>query len=222
MVDRFWEEAERYEVLPIMDDAGNLAGTGRLFAGHSTPGTPKNRDEFTYLPPTPRVPPDAGPALGSRNWTMRFDVERPDGEEAGVLLAVGTVNNGLVAYVDQRGHLVYDHNAYGNHTVLRSPSPVPTGRSVLEVHQDRVRQGPGRVRLVVDGTQVGEESIPEIPTMISPVGLDVGRNPTGVSSDYEPPFAFQGRIHRVDIATRRAFRKEDEAAIELAAAERME
>jgi len=222
MVDRFWEEAERYDVLPIMDDAGNLAGTGRLFAGHSTPGTPRNRDEFTYLPPTPRVPPDAGPALGSRNWTMRFDVERPDGEEAGVLLAVGTVNNGLVAYVDQRGHLVYDHNAYGNHTVLRSPSPVPTGRSVLEVHQDRVRQGPGRVRLVVDGTRVGEESIPEIPTMISPVGLDVGRNPTGVSSDYEPPFAFQGRIHRVDIATRRAFRKEDEAAIELAAAERMQ
>ena len=39
MVDRFWEEAERYDVLPIMDDAGNLAGTGRLFAGHSTPVT---------------------------------------------------------------------------------------------------------------------------------------------------------------------------------------
>ena len=85
-----------------------------------------------------------------------------------------------------------------------------------------MRQGPGRARLLVDGTLVGEESIPEIPTMISPVGLDVGRNPTGVSPDYEPPFAFRGRIHRVDIATRRAFRKEDEAAIELAAAERMQ
>ena len=35
--------------------------------------------------------------------------------------------------------------------------------------------------------------------MISPVGIDIGRNPTGVSDDYEAPFAFTGRIVRVAI-----------------------
>jgi hypothetical protein len=64
--------------------------------------------------------------------------------------------------------------------------------------------------------------IPEIPTMISPVGMDLGRNPTGVAGDYEAPFEFAGRLIRVDVATSRAFRDDEEAAIELAAAEQMQ
>ena len=216
MIDLFWSEAERYGVLPIMDRTGNL------FAGHVTPGTPRNRDRFVYLPPTPRVPPDAAPALGSRNWEMRFEVERPTGSEGGVLLAFGTVNNGLVAFIDGGGHLVYDHNAYSNHTVVRSPQPVPAGLCVLEIHQERVRRGPGRARLYIDGVPSGAVMIPEIPTMISPVGMDLGRNPTGVAGDYEAPFEFAGRLIRVDVATSRAFRDDEEAAIELAAAEQMQ
>ena len=224
LVDLFWEEADRYGVLPIMDGGGDLsgrAGSG-LFAGHTTAGTPRNRDDFVYLPPTPRIPPDAAPALGSRNWEARFHVDRPGGDEAGVLMAFGTVNNGLVAYVDDDGHLVYDHNAYADHTVVRSPEPVPAGSSVLGVEQQRVKRGPGRARLLVDGQVVAEAAIPVVPVMVSPIGLDIGRNPTGVSTDYRPPFEFAGRIGRVELETTRAFRPDEEDAIELAAAERMQ
>ncbi|MBJ30909.1 MAG: arylsulfatase [Acidimicrobiaceae bacterium] len=224
MVEMFWEEADDYGVLPIMDRAGNLSGpTGSgLFSGHATAGTPRNRDTFVYLPPTPRVPPDASPALGSRNWEATFHVERPAGDESGVLMAFGTVNNGLVAYVDDAGHLVYDHNAYAGHTVVRSPAPVPIGSSVLAVEQQRVKRGPGRARLLVDGDVVAEVAIPVVPVMISPIGLDLGRNPTGVSDAYVAPYEFSGRIARVEVDTTPAFRPDEEEAIEVAAAERMQ
>jgi arylsulfatase len=212
MIDLFWSEAERYGVLPIMDRTGNL------FAGHGTPGTPAYRDLFTYHPPVPRMPPEAAPPLGSRNWVMRFEVDRPRGDEAGVLLAFGTFNNGLVVYVDPEGHLVYDHNAFTTHTVLRSEGSVPAGRSILEVQQQRVRRGPGRAWLLVDGVPAAEADIPLIPTMISPVGMDLGRNPTGISTAYEAPFAFTGTLSLVTIRTTRSFHPDEEAAFEVEAA----
>ena len=187
-----------------------------LFAGHATAGTPRARDTYVYLPPTQRVPMDSAPALGARNWTMCFEVDRPTGDEAGALLGFGTVNNGLVVHIDGNGHLIYDHNAYSTHTVVRSPEPLPAGASVLEVQQERVRRGPARTRLLIDGEQVAEAIIPLVPVMVS----SIGRNPTGVGGSYEAPFA--GRLDRVEVATTRAFRLDEEAAIELAAAAEMQ
>ena len=216
LIGVFWEEAERYGVLPIMDKPGNL------FAGHPTAGTPPGRERYVYRPPLPRIPPDAGPPLGSRNWQAAFHLDRPADGGHGVLLAMGTVNNGLVAYIDDAGHLVYDHNAFSDHSIVRSRLPVPHGPSVVEVHQERVRRGPGRARLIIDGVLVGEMAIPLIPTMVSPVGIDIGRNPTGVSAAYPAPFAFTGSIDRVEIDTARAFSADEEIALEILAAERMQ
>ena len=209
MIALFWEEAERNGVLPI--DSGAMHG---LFAGHPTPGTPRSRDRFVYRPPLDRVPSDASPAFGSRSWQLRADVERPAGTEDGVLLATGTINNGLVVYVAD-GHLVYDHNYFTAHTVVRSEAPVPAGRSTLSVDFDRVRRGPAKVRLLVNGEAVGEGTVPEVSVMISSIGMDVGRNPSGVSDAYEPPFAFGGTIHELTIATDRAIPADDERAAEI-------
>jgi arylsulfatase A-like enzyme len=87
LIETFWVEAGRYGVLPIEDRKG------ALFGGHPTPGTPAARHTFTYYPPIDRIPPDAAPALGTRSWTMTFELERAAGD-VGVLLAYGTVNNG--------------------------------------------------------------------------------------------------------------------------------
>ena len=54
--------------------------------------------------------------------------------------------------------------------------------------------------------------------MISSVGMDIGRNPTGISDDYDPPFEFTGTIHRVVIDTVRALPPHAEQAQEIAAA----
>lgn len=128
LLELFWIDAGRYGVLPIEEDRANL------FAGHFTPGTPSARHLYTYYPPIDRIPPDGAPALGNRTWTMTFELHRTVGD-AGALLSYGTINNGLVVYVDVDGHLVYDHNAFTNHTVIRSPGPLPSGTVEAVVRQ---------------------------------------------------------------------------------------
>lgn len=209
MVQLFWSEAERHGVLPIE----TRQNTG-LFAGRPVPGTPRARDRFVYFPPLVRVPTDSAPAFGARSWQLRATVEgRPDPAE-GVLIAVGTINNGLAIYLKD-GHLVYDHNAFTTHTVIRSTKPVPAGAVVLGVDQDRVSRGPARIRLLIDDDVVGEGVVANVPVMISSIGMDIGANPTGVTDAYETPFEFTGHIRRIEIETERAMRPEDEAAIEI-------
>ena len=40
--------------------------------------------------------------------------------------------------------------------------------------------------------------------MISSTALHLGRNPSGISPDFEGPFDFTGELHRVEIDVRRA------------------
>ena len=148
---------------------------------------------------------------------MRFDVERTT-HDVGALISYGTVNNGLVVYIDHHGHLVYDHNCFTKHTVVRSADPVPAGVVELGVNQHRVKGGPAKAEVLVNGKIVGEHIIPVVPSMISPVGIDIGRNLSGVSDAYEPPFTFTGRIAMVVIDTMPGMSPKDEFALTMAAA----
>lgn len=209
MIELFWSEAERFGVLPI-ETAQN---TG-LFAGRPMPGTPRARDRFVYFPPLDRIPIDSAPPFGARSWRLRASIDGDGPRYEGVLVAVGTVNNGLSIYV-QDDLLVYDHNAFTTHTVIRSTRPVPEGPVTLGVEQQRVSRGPSRIRLWIDDDLVGEGFVATMPVMISSVGMDIGTNPTGVSEAYVAPFAFNGRIRRLDVTTERALRPEDELALEI-------
>lgn len=84
--------------------------------------------------------------MGARSWQLRAEIDRGAEGADGVLLAVGTVNNWLVVYIDD-GHLVYDNNNFTNHTVLRSPDRLRTGRLIVGVDQQRVKRGPAATRL---------------------------------------------------------------------------
>ena len=80
---------------------------------------------------------------------------------------------------------------------------------------DRVRRGPARVRLWFGEDLVGEGVVPDVSTMISSIGMDIGRNPAGVSDAYEPPFEFAGRIEELRIDTIKALSDEEEEAAEI-------
>ncbi len=208
MVDLFWEEAERYGVLPI--DSGEARG---LFAGHPMVGTPRARDTFTYRPPLDRIPIDGAPALGTRSWQLRAPVNRSEETQGGVILALGTINNGLSAYV-QDNRLVYEHNYFRTVTKVVS-DPLPNGDVTLGVDFDRVRRGPARVKLLAGDDVIGEGIVPKVSTMISSTGLDIGLSTAGVSDAFAAPFEFEGQIREVEITTRRAVSAEDELAAEI-------
>ncbi|MDA2945696.1 MAG: arylsulfatase [Actinomycetota bacterium] len=212
MVELFWIEAGRYGVLPIQER------DSRLFGGHKGAGNPAGRDRFLYHPPIARIPADAAPALGSRTWHLRALLDRSDARASGAILSMGTSNNGLALYLDGDGHLVYDHNAFGHHTVLRSSDSVPAGQVTVELRQERVRGGPAMARIAINERQVSEAVIPLVPAMISSIGLDIGRSLTGACRELRAPAEFDGRIIRVEIDTERAMNPDDEAALAWATA----
>jgi arylsulfatase len=212
MIDLFWSEAERYGVLPI--DGRQITG---LFAGHRTAGTPRDRDTFVFHPPIDRIPMDAAPSLGARSWALRADIDRAHRTQGGVILAVGTINNGMTVYIKEN-RLVFDHNYFSDHTTVRSETQLAEGRVTLGVDLERVRRGPARVRLLLDDRQIGEGVIPQMSVMISSVGMDIGRNPSGVVDDYVAPFEFVGDLRRVEIAMTPAMPASEEIAAEIVAA----
>ena len=212
LIELFWAEAERNDVLPI--DAGMPRA---MFAGRPVPGTPRARDRFVYYPPIYRIDADSAPAFGARSWLVTAELERSTTTGDGVILAVGTVNNGLVVYV-QGGHLVYEHNNFTTRSIVRSPMPLPEGHSVVGIEQTRVKRGPAATRLLVDGQEVARGTVAEVSVMISSMGMTIGSNLSGISDSYQAPFVFGGTIKRLEVQTERSLSPEDEQAAEIRAA----
>ncbi len=73
-------------------------------------------------------------------------------------------------------------------------------------------------RIAIDERQVGETMIPLVPTMISTIGLDIGRCLAGACRDLPSPAEFDGQNIRVEIDTERAMSPDDEAAVAWTAA----
>ncbi|MCD9622433.1 arylsulfatase [Rhabdothermincola salaria] len=193
MVDRWWIEAAEHGVLPLDDRTVELFGI--TFAEH-TPHPPSRR--YTYRPPMTTLPAQVAAAIAGRSWDLAATVERSSRQD-GVLYALGNGNAGLSLFVEG-DQLVFDYNAFGEHTVVESTDRVPVGRSVLGVRFRRTGSE-GEVTLVVDGHDCGTGRVPFVMRIVSSVGASVGHDQRlAVSDRHDGPFPFAGTLHRVDIA----------------------
>jgi arylsulfatase len=192
LVDRWWVEAETHGVLPLDDRMIELFGT--RFGDH----TPHRTDRrYVYRPPMSPIPGQVSAAVGGRSWDLTAQVDRAPGQ-GGVIYALGNGNAGLVLFV-QDDRLVFDYNAFGDHTVVESDRDVPQGAARLGVRFRRVGDG-GSATLVVDGDVVAQEEIPFAMRVISSVGSSVGvDHGLAVSDRYDGPFPFEGTLRSVEI-----------------------
>ena len=143
------------------------------------------------------LPAHTAPALGGPSRDMAATIERAVGQ-AGVLYATGTENSGFSLFVDDE-HLVFDYNCFGDHHVVRSDRPVPSGASVVGVRVRRTGRG-GVATVVVDGVECGSVELPFVMHVISSIGPSVGYDHgSQVSPAYTGPNPFQGHLERVDI-----------------------
>lgn len=72
----------------------------------------------------------AAPPVASTSFQVSAHVVRETETENGVIFAHGSVNSGYCLMIED-DHLVYDYNYYGDHHIVRSAVPVPSGESVL-------------------------------------------------------------------------------------------
>ena len=126
LIDTWWAQADEHGVLPLDDDVSGLAFRARR------PGTAHAEKHYRFLPPLSRLPSESAPAIAGRSWRMRADIDRPTGDEQGVLVAWGTANTGLVCYLEATGdggaEAVFDYNLFGTHHVVRAPVAGPARR----------------------------------------------------------------------------------------------
>ena len=193
MVDLWWQEAEKYQVLPL-----------------------DNRLLEALLDPR-RAPPEARPpggvavrgthpeirVIGLRNRPHRLtaSVEIPNGGAEGVLVAMGTVLGGWSLHL-REGRLRYVHNFVGTERqAVDSPGAVPPGRHLLVFEFETAGKFRGHGRLRVDGAVVGEGDIRRVPMTrytLTGGGLTCGwEQGPAVGEDYTAPFRFTGTLHWV-------------------------
>jgi arylsulfatase A-like enzyme len=194
LIDLWWTEAERHEVLPLDER------TIELFGARFRDRSPHPADKrYVYRPPMSPMAAQASAAIGGRSFDLTAVVELATPADEGVLYATGTENSGISVFVqDQR--LVLDYNAFDDHVIVESSTPVPVGkRTTLTVHVRRLG-GNGTAALEIDGEPCGEADLPLFMRMISSTGQSIGYDHgSAVSTRYEAPFPFTGALDSVVI-----------------------
>ena len=90
-------------------------------------------------------------------------------------------------------------NVGGKHATTVSVASTPFGHHRLGVAV-RGEGGKRHITLLIDGAAAGESETPlGFNTFISWSGLDIGRDRGSPVADYEAPFAFTGRLTKVEV-----------------------
>lgn len=191
MIEEWWRQAERSKVLPLDDRfAPRFADNAKRFHG------PRNR--FVFHAGMGHVPTDVAPDVRNRTYTIEADAHVDGPTTEGVLIAHGDATTGYSLYMKD-GRLTYDMNIGGEHHLIVSDRPVPTGNRRLAVCMRR-NQGRNLATLLIDGEPTGSfDTQNGFVSFISWSGLDIGRDRSSPVSHYEAPFAFTGKLRKVTV-----------------------
>jgi arylsulfatase A-like enzyme len=216
LVDRWWEEARRYQVLPL---------DNRPIAALLAPRRPfDDRDRYVFWPYGAPIPENVTVNVRNRSHTITAEVELPEvGTAEGVLLAMGTTLGGWSLHLIG-GKLRYVHNFVGKERyTVTSEVVVPPGAHELAFAFESHGDFSGTGRLLLDGAVVGEAEIPTTTPVrysISGAGLTCGwEQGPPVGSGYEAPFRCTGTLHRVVVEVDGIGHRDPEAEFEAIMAE---
>jgi arylsulfatase len=196
MEARWWEEAERNQVLPL----DNRPFSELVF---ERPPSVALRARYTYWPDRAPVPESVAVNVRGRPHVITAHVTVPPDLDVleGVLAVQGSVLGGWSFHLLADGRLVYVHNLAGwrLYRVEAELGRLPAGDHALAF-----RFTPPAAELLVDGAVVGTGEVRRTAWSrfsITGAGLTAGWAPdfSPADEDYRGRFAFTGTLHRVDI-----------------------
>lgn len=195
----FWQEAEIYNVLPL------LGGLSYLY-GFQPPQ--ESRETLTFYPGTEDLSPQVAPNVHNRSWAISADLIVPDGGAEGVIVAEANYLGGYALYViDGKPSFTYSFMGIESPTITSS-RPLPQGR--VNVRYEFTADKPGRLgtggtsRLFINGEPVAQGRLERtVAFQFSAfAGFDVGKDkglPVVRNPEYRDraPFPFSGVIEKV-------------------------
>ena len=178
LVELWWSEAERNQVLPLTNRPGRH-------------GDLRHRHERYEFGPGIGVLPNAlAPNLRNRGFRIRADLDLPAGGADGVLVTHGGASGGYALYL-QDGRLHWTYNRLGAEITTVSSDVLPAGPCTIGVTFTPTGRFQGDVVLTRDDVPIATGTIPATtPITYGIIGFSVGyQRGTAVSPTYDPPFA---------------------------------
>ncbi len=192
----FWEEAEKYKVLPLL-------ATLSAFFGILPPRA--EADRLEYRGDVQNVAPGMIPHIYNHSYSISADLVVPDGGAEGVIIAEADHLGGFTLFVDG-GLLTHTYSMMGVFVYRQQArSQLPPGE--ITVRMEFAADSPalatgGVVTLFVNNEAVGSGRMDHtVPIRFSAyAGMDIGRDNGGVvdlSYADRKPFAFTGTVKKV-------------------------
>jgi arylsulfatase len=195
-----WQKAaEENNAFPLDD-----RGSARLaIPKPPVPGSDPKATKFTYYEGATRLAENAAPNMKNRSWSVEASLKVGDNGSEGVIFAFGGVSAGMSFYVAD-SKPIFDYNWFDEHYIVKSNKPLPAGEDMLRLDFNYDGEGAGKggtASIFINNEKVAEGRIEK--TVAGRFGIDtfgIGAD-TGapVTFDYAPPFAFNGKIEKVDI-----------------------
>jgi len=234
----FWEEAEKYNVTPL------LGGLAIMWGFLPSAGAAKTK--FTFYPDVQNVPQGLVPHVFATSYAIEADLVIPPGGAEGAIVANCDFLGGFSLYI-QHGKLHHTYAFLGipptpqgrSHPILEkllvatgklapvfrsltltSSEPVPTGNIIarFEFIADAPKMGTGgQTKLLINGKTVAEGRLEHtVPFIFSAYAcMDIGRdNEKPVSWTYKSPFEFTGTIKTVTFDLEPRAPKSDDEKLE--------
>jgi arylsulfatase len=197
MVERWWAEAARHQVLPLDNRPFSELVLDR------PPAVPP-RGRYLYHPFRAMVPEVVAVNVRNRPHVVRAALTVPDGGACGVIVAQGSVLGGWVLYLTEAGCPAYVHNLSGKeqHRV-ESFVPLGPGEHHVELRYGQDAAAPKTAEIVVDGAVVAAGEIPTFTWnrfSLTGAGLCCGwAIAPAVADDLVAPARFTGDLSPVEV-----------------------
>ena len=210
----FWQEAKKYQVLPLDDSVVTRLITPR-------PSITAGRNVFTWTRPLTGTPNGDAPSVLNASYNFNAEIEVPQGGAEGMLITQGGRFAGYGFYL-LKGKPVFNWNLVGLKWVKwEGPEVLAPGKHTLEFEFKYDGLGMGTLAfgsasgigrggtgvLKVDGKVVAEQKMEHtLPFILAwDENLDVGSD-TGTpvdDRDYQVPFKFTGKINKITLTVDR-------------------
>ncbi len=191
LIDAWWEEAEKCNVLPLAD---------ALAAGFQRVG--QSRRQFKYYAGKATIPTRRAPNVADRSHRITAEFERSSSADEGVLAAHGGRHGGWTLFIKDN-HLNYELNFLGLESFhARSEAEVPAGRVTARIDFIKTDSMQGIARMYLNGEKVGECAVRRMGrgALGGLEPMEIGADgQTPVSEHYESPFEFTGTIRKVEV-----------------------
>ncbi len=192
----FWQEAEKYKVLPLMAPLAGFFGM--------LPPLP-DIAKFEFRGDVQNVLSGMIPRIYNHSYSISADLVIPPGGAEGVIVAEADHLGGFSLFVDD-GKLTHTYSMMGVFVFRQqAEEPLPEGevKVRMEFAADSAQMATGgEVTLFIDDRPVGKGKMEHtVPIRFSGyAGMDIGRDNGGVvdlSYEDRKPFAFTGTIEKV-------------------------